>query len=40
MTPYKDQLTQEQTEQMASYLLSIVGSNPANAKEAQGTECK
>lgn len=40
MTPYKDQLNQKQTEQMASYLLSIVGSNPANAKEAQGTECK
>jgi cytochrome c oxidase cbb3-type subunit 3 len=40
MTPYKDQLTQEQTEQLASYVLSMVGTNPANAKEAQGEECK
>lgn len=40
MTPYKDQLNQKQTEQLASYVLSLVGSNPANAKEAQGTECK
>lgn len=39
MTPYKDQLTQQQTEQLASFILSLKGSNPANAKEAQGTEC-
>lgn len=40
MTPYKDQLTQKQTEQIASYVLSLAGSNPANAKEGQGEECK
>lgn len=40
MTPYKDQLTAEQTEQIASYVLSLVGTNPANAKEAQGVACE
>lgn len=40
MTPYKDQLNQEQTEQLASYIVSLVGSKPANAKEPQGDECK
>ncbi len=40
MTPYKDQMNQKQTEQLASYVLSLVGSNPANAKDAQGIECK
>lgn len=40
MTPYKDQLNQQQTEQLASYVLSLVGTNPANAKETQGVECK
>ncbi len=40
MTPYKDQLTQKQTEQVSSYLLSLVGSAPANAKEAQGVVCE
>lgn len=40
MTPYKGQMTQKETEQLSSYVLSLVGSEPANAKEAQGTECK
>lgn len=40
MTPYKDQLNQQQTEQLASYIVSLVGSKPANAKEPQGNECK
>lgn len=40
MTPYKDQLTQKQTEQVASYVLSLVGTNPANAKEPQGVNCE
>jgi len=39
MTPYKDQLTQSQTEQLASFILSLQGSNPANAKDAQGVAC-
>ena len=40
MTPYKDQLNAKQTEQLASYILSLKGSNPANAKEAQGVACE
>lgn len=40
MTPYKDQLNQKQTEQLASYILSLVGTNPANPKAPQGNECK
>lgn len=40
MTPYKDQLNQKQTEQISSYILSLVGTNPANAKEAQGVICE
>jgi len=38
MTPYKDQLTEEQMLQVSSYILEkLVGSNPPNAKEPQGT---
>ncbi|NOR88292.1 MAG: c-type cytochrome [Bacteroidales bacterium] len=40
MTPYKDQLNQQQTEQISSYILSLVGTNPVNAKEAQGVICE
>jgi len=40
MTPYKDQLNAKQTEQLASYILSLRGSNPANAKDPQGKECR
>jgi cytochrome c oxidase cbb3-type subunit 3 len=40
MTPYKDQLNQKQTEQLASFILSLKGSNPANAKAAQGVACE
>ncbi len=40
MTPYKDQLNQKQTEQLASYIVSLQGSNPANPKDPQGVECK
>ncbi len=36
MTPYKDQLTQEQIVQVGSYVLSLVGTNPPNAKDPQG----
>lgn len=36
MTPYKDQLTQEQIVQVGSYVLNLVGSNPPNAKDPQG----
>lgn len=40
MTPYKDQLNQKQTEQLASYILNLKGSNPANPKDPQGVECQ
>lgn len=40
MTPFKSQLSDEKIQKVTSYVLSLVGSNPANAKEPQGEECK
>ena len=41
MTPYKDQLSDEQMLQVSSYILvKLVGSNPPNAKEPQGALAK
>ncbi len=40
MTAFGDQLTQKQLDQVASFVLSLRGTNPANAKAAQGEECK
>ena len=39
MTPFKSQLSDEKIQKVASYVLSLVGSNPANAKDPQGEEC-
>lgn len=39
MTPYKVQLSDDKIQKVGSYILSIVGSNPANAKAPQGEEC-
>lgn len=39
MTPFKGQLSDEKIQKVASYVLSLVGSNPANAKAPQGEEC-
>ncbi len=36
MPPFKDQATEEQLLQLASYVLSLRGSNPPNAKAPQG----
>jgi cytochrome c oxidase cbb3-type subunit 3 len=36
MTPFKDQLKPEQIAQVSSYVVSLQGSNPANAKAPQG----
>ncbi|OFY16899.1 MAG: hypothetical protein A2X11_00790 [Bacteroidetes bacterium GWE2_42_24] len=36
MAPFKDQLTKEQILQVASYVLSLHGTNPPNAKAPQG----
>jgi cytochrome c oxidase cbb3-type subunit 3 len=41
MTPYKDQLSEKQILQVSSFILEkLVGSNPPNAKEPQGTLAK
>jgi cytochrome c oxidase cbb3-type subunit 3 len=40
MTPYKGQLSDEKIQKVSSYVLSMVGSNPPNAKAAQGEKCK
>jgi cytochrome c oxidase cbb3-type subunit III len=39
MTAFKAQLTDEKIQQVASYILSLKGSNPANAKAPQGEPC-
>lgn len=36
MTPFKNQMTQEQIIKTVSYILSLKGSNPPNAKAPQG----
>ncbi len=36
MPPFKDQATEEQLLQMASYVASLAGTNPPNAREPQG----
>lgn len=36
MVPWKDQLNAGQMQEVASYVLSLVGTTPANPKEAQG----
>lgn len=36
MAPFKDQLTEEQILQVVSYVLSLQGTNPPNAKAPQG----
>jgi cytochrome c oxidase cbb3-type subunit 3 len=41
MTPFKSMMTGVQIKSLATYILgTLVGSNPANGKAAQGTECK
>lgn len=40
MTPYEGQLSQKEMEQLATYIASLRGSNPANAKDPQGEKCK
>jgi len=39
MTAFKGQISDEKIQKVASYVLSMTGSNPANAKAAQGEEC-
>ncbi len=41
MTPYKTMMTEDQIAHVTSYILEeLVGSNPANGKEAQGEVCE
>jgi cytochrome c oxidase cbb3-type subunit 3 len=41
MTPYKNMMTEKQISHLTAYIkTSLVGSNPANAKSAQGEECQ
>lgn len=40
MAAYKTQLSDSRIQLVTSYVLSLKGSNPANAKEAQGENCE
>lgn len=39
MTAFKGQISDDKIQKVASYVMSMVGSKPANAKEAQGEKC-
>ena len=40
MTAFKGQISDSQIQKVASYVLSLKGSNPANPKDAQGEKCE
>jgi len=40
MTAYKTQLSDTRIQKVTSYVLSLKGTNPPNAKEPQGEECE
>jgi cytochrome c oxidase cbb3-type subunit 3 len=40
MVPYKAQLSDSRIQKVSSYVLSLVGTNPQNAKEPQGEACE
>lgn len=40
MTAFKGQISDEKIQKVASYILTLKGTNPANAKAAQGEKCK
>lgn len=40
MVPYEAQMTPEEIKQVTAYIISLKGSTPANAKAAEGDECK
>lgn len=39
MTPFKGQMSDDKIQKVASYVLSLKGTNPANAKAPQGDKC-
>lgn len=40
MVPYEAQLKPEEVKQLAKFIVSLKGSNPANAKAAEGNKCE
>jgi len=40
MTAYKTQMSDEKIQKVASYIMSLRGTNPANAKDPQGEKCE
>jgi cytochrome c oxidase cbb3-type subunit 3 len=40
MAPYKGQLSDEKIQKVASYILSLKGTKPTNAKAPQGVKCE
>ena len=40
MTAFKGQMSDEKIQKVSSYVLSLKGTNPANAKAAQGEKCE
>jgi len=40
MTAFKTQLSDSKIQQVASFVMSLQGTNPANAKAAQGEKCE
>ncbi len=40
MTAFKSQISDEKIQKVASFVLTLKGTNPSNAKEPQGVECK
>lgn len=40
MTAFKGQISDEKIQQVASYVISLNGSNPANSKAPQGEKCE
>lgn len=40
MTAFKGQISDEKIQKLASYVMSMVGTNPDNAKDPQGEKCE
>ena len=40
MTAFKGQMSDEKIQKVASYIFSLKGTNPPNAKAAQGEKCE
>ncbi len=40
MTAFKGQISDDKIQKVASYVMKLVGTNPANAKEPQGEKCE